>query len=112
MKGSVEKVKSEKCEKYGHTQILAKLFSSELVKVITSLLSLITYNLSIPLPFLKLEKNPFGSVVMTNISSFKVKGLNEVYGPLTFARNIVTFCFCQEHQQVVINPQTQQPEIK
>lgn len=112
MKGSVEKVKSEKCEKYGHTQILAKLFSSELVKAITSLLSLITYNLSIPIPFLKLGKNPFGSVVMTNIGSFDVKGLNEVYGPLTFARNIVTFCFCREHQKVVINQESLKPEIK
>jgi len=91
---------------------LATIFSSELVKAIASILSFVTYNFGLPLPFLKLEKNTFGSVIMTNISSFKVKGLNEVFAPLNFARNIVTFCFCQEHEKVIINEQTLQPEIK
>ena len=94
MKGSIQSVKNESCEKYGKTKILALIFSSELAKVIVSLLSFVTYNLGIPLPFLKLEKNNYGSVVMTNISSFNVKGLNEAYAPLTLARNICTFCFC------------------
>ena len=54
--------------------------------------SFLSYNLNLSIPALAVEKNAFGSALLTNVSGFDIK---EVYGPLCpFTRNICTIVLC------------------
>ena len=82
MHETVSKVKRKEDEAFNlQTKILSYL-PTLLCQLITQLTSFVSYNLSCNMPFLKFKRHQYGTVLLTNVSSFP--GYYEV--ALTHAR--------------------------
>lgn len=69
------------------------MLPSLFVQVLTQIVSFVSYNLEIPLPFLKIEKNHFGTILLTNVTA--MKGYHDAFGPITnFTRTMATVVMC------------------
>ena len=73
---------------------------ASLAAVVTQLMAFISYNLGMAVPAVSLEKNHFGSVLLTNITSF---GITEVYAPLcSLTRNFMCVTACSPEERAVV----------
>lgn len=64
------------------------------------MVAFISYNLGLSIPQLAIEKDQFGMILFTNVSSFDV---HEAYAPLcSFTRNSATVVFCTPKMRPVV----------
>jgi len=76
------------------------MLPASLGMVATQVLAFVSYNLGIAVPALSLDKNHFGSILLTNVSSFNI---SEVYAPLcSLTRNFMSVTVCTPEDRAVV----------
>ena len=76
------------------------MLPASLAAVLTQTMAFISYNFGIAIPAVSLEKNHFGSVLMTNVANF---GVTEVYAPLcSLTRNFMCVTACTPEDRAVV----------
>lgn len=79
LKTSVKKIRKEKKEPFRVLKSVLVHLPIFIIKPLVSLLGFVLYSLNIQVPFLKLERDPFGSAMITSVGSL---GLESAYAPL------------------------------
>lgn len=79
LRGSVKSIRDGEKKPFGVLKKILNVLPIFIIKPLTKLLGFVLYTLNIQLPGLKLEKNPFGSAMVTSVGSL---GLESAYAPL------------------------------
>ena len=79
LRGSVKSIRRGEKKPFGLLKKILNVLPIFVIKPLTKLLGFVLYTLNVQLPRLKLEKNPFGSAMVTSVGSL---GLESAYAPL------------------------------
>lgn len=92
MSGKIGVVKSNKDDGHKKKTGSAKFLPSAVINVLSQTVAFVSYNLGLPIPPLLINKNHFGSILLTNVSAW---GIDNVYAPLcSFTRNMASVVIC------------------
>ena len=78
-----------------------------IVQLLSQIVSFVSYNLNLPIPFLSVRKQHFGSVLLTNVSGMQgfheVTPIKQVFAPITnFTRSIASVVLCTPKERAVV----------
>ena len=91
--GKISVIKAKKDEDHKKQTGAAGVLSSPMVFLVSQIIAFVTYNLGVSLPFFRIKKQQFGSVLLTNVS--KMECLEEVFAPNNnFLRSVATVVLC------------------
>jgi pyruvate/2-oxoglutarate dehydrogenase complex dihydrolipoamide acyltransferase (E2) component len=93
MSGRVSLIKQAKDDNLKRQTFVINFTPTFIAQALTQFLSFIAYNLSLPIPPLRIKKNHFGSILLTNVSG--LPGAYETSAPTpNFIRPMATIVLC------------------
>lgn len=75
--------------------------------MLSQIVTFVSYNFGLSIPFLSIKPQHFGSVLLTNVSGMdgftEVGSLDQVYAPFTnFTRSIATVVLCSPKERAIV----------
>ena len=97
----VKRVKLKKCEAVKEQMRVSDLLPTALLSLVIHLSSFLAYSCDMDVHALRLKKNCFGSIVLTNVSKMNIK---DTFAPLTeFSNTMMTAVICAPTLKPVVN---------
>ena len=99
MRGKIKPIKTDTNKNIKKQMRLLSLLPTFVVRFMLHLISFLSYNLGLDLKFVNVNKNHYGSAILTNVSMFDIE--NAFGANLDFMRHIIIVILCAPKERVV-----------